>query len=205
MQCMQSHIFKCRRPKNSHKDPWYRQSSSVFNLWQSIQNHRSSDNPHEIPYWRTAVYLWGKFPKKRSPIFLLLFCLHRIESKFQNNRQHYYHIMQVCGKSFIQKSSFLYHTAVHAGTKKYHCTQCPYKSIDANGLRIHSRSHSGERPYHCDVCAADFKTCSNLRKHIRCKHKEEKSYEVGENCFLSLINWNFLFRLAGKPLKQSVL
>lgn len=46
-----------------------------------------------------------------------------------------------CGKSFALRGNLTVHKRLHTGETPYHCTVCPRKFYDSNGLKRHRQIH----------------------------------------------------------------
>ncbi|XP_058976914.1 zinc finger protein 888 isoform X2 [Musca domestica] len=114
-------------------------------------------------------------------------CLICSNKNFENEqalRQHidtehkdiYYHICEICGKTFKAKESFKKHYETHKGIVEppVQCTICHkfYKNYDS--LRLHRMRHE-ERPRSCEICGRNFTTQRTWKKHVQYWHEMEKN------------------------------
>ncbi|XP_015237170.1 PREDICTED: zinc finger protein 121-like [Cyprinodon variegatus] len=81
----------------------------------------------------------------------------------------------ICGRSYMNKSTMKRHYRSHTGEKHFTCTTCG-KSFSQNcDLNSHIRTHTGERPFPCKTCGKSFSKVHNLKAHIR-THTGERPF-----------------------------
>ncbi|GAB0097726.1 hypothetical protein DMENIID0001_133920 [Sergentomyia squamirostris] len=71
-----------------------------------------------------------------------------------------------CGKNLHSVDSFVYHRAIHTGTKLFPCHLCEKSFRIRQGLNLHLRAvHYDERKYKCDICGMSFAHQSTAAQH----------------------------------------
>lgn len=85
----------------------------------------------------------------------------------------------ICGKSFIQKTTRDTHRLVHQ-SRLVECEYCEKTFLDKKGLKNHIGIHTNERPFSCCFCGKHFTTSSGASVHRRI-HLKGDAYEC-EGC-----------------------
>lgn len=97
---------------------------------------------------------------------------------------------QVCGKAFKTSGAANSHRVVHADTKDFKCSDCPFSTNTKSNLKIHERTHSRIQPYQCRFCEMKFRTASNVAKHMRNIHEKQKTNKVNRLSSITSIQFN---------------
>lgn len=71
----------------------------------------------------------------------------------------------------------------HAGIKNYQCELCGSSYVQKSTLTIHMRTHTNEKPFECKKCDAKFNQSHQLKNHMNAKHPEIKSKVVKQETF----------------------
>lgn len=87
---------------------------------------------------------------------------------------------QQCGKTFIQRYSYICHARIHSGETPFVCQDCGRGFTRKNYLTVHSRIHRGEKPFSCQQCGKGFTRRDSLICHSRI-HTGEKPF-VCQQC-----------------------
>lgn len=74
-------------------------------------------------------------------------------------------VCDVCGKTILDKSTFLKHREIHSKYLPYKCTLCPYRGRNQHYVKIHMRSHK-EKQFKCHLCPQRFINSGNLKRHL---------------------------------------
>ncbi|CAH2101319.1 unnamed protein product [Euphydryas editha] len=85
-------------------------------------------------------------------------------------------ICEVCGKKFLNPSSYYTHVRSHL-PDRLECAHCDYRCVTKSDMEKHLRVHSGIKKFKCTQCSAGFHTTSNLNDHVRrCHSSAEKRF-----------------------------
>ena len=75
---------------------------------------------------------------------------------------------RICGKICLMPSSFRDHKYYH-GVKKFECSRCRKKFMNASQLNLHKHFHHRDRLYKCfaSKCKCSYKWPQDLLRHIK--------------------------------------
>ncbi|XP_015237171.1 PREDICTED: zinc finger protein 184-like [Cyprinodon variegatus] len=97
----------------------------------------------------------------------------------------------ICGRSFMNKSTMKRHYRTHTGERPFPCKTCEKSFSRLHNLKTHMRTHTGERPLQCKTCGKGFSWISSLKYHIK-THTGEKPFpcKICRKSFSQICNLN---------------
>lgn len=54
---------------------------------------------------------------------------------------------------------------MHSGVRAFKCTHCGKAFALRSNLTVHLRTHTGNTPYHCSICPKKFSDSNGLKRH----------------------------------------
>ncbi|XP_039297386.1 zinc finger protein 260-like [Nilaparvata lugens] len=89
---------------------------------------------------------------------------------------------KICSFKFSRSDHITDHMRIHhkdiyrempreiVRVKRFHCTECSYKTCDSRNFSRHKNSHSGMEHFLCDICGHTYSTSWSLSRHKKTKH-----------------------------------
>ena len=76
-----------------------------------------------------------------------------------------------CGKVFLSKVRFQFHTNKHTGLKPYSCSNCQRVFISNYKKTEHEKICKKEKEIKCEICNVNFTDSQSLKRHDDATHK----------------------------------
>ncbi|XP_059148753.1 uncharacterized protein LOC131935988 isoform X2 [Physella acuta] len=84
-------------------------------------------------------------------------------------------VCELCGKSFLFKSTLKTHFSTHSKVRPYVCTQCGKGFKSKATLYTHKYVHRESHAFPCNICGKAFKTKHFCAAHMK-RHKNDTSF-----------------------------
>lgn len=160
----------------------------TFLTWRSLINHRAKLHPETITrkpqsqQEKNVCQTTKKKKKRRTPegnncnICNITFLTNRSMINHRTkrhpetvvtpkNRPIYTCKIEICGKTFRERSNFNHHMETHVKRHSFTCDICNKTYRLKNSLQTHMLIHTKEKNFVCEECGKNFYTTSKLNLH----------------------------------------